>query len=161
MTVIVDGGALSFAEVVAVAREGAHLALGPQAYARLERAHAHVAVAAAQDGPVYGITTGFGGLARMLIPAAQRAEMQHAILRSHAAGMGPPCEREVVRAMMALRIATLARGYSGVRPVVADGLVALLNAGITPYVPTFGSLGASGDLAPLSHAALCLLGEGQ
>ncbi len=97
----------------------------------------------------------------MLIPADERAEMQHAILRSHAAGMGPPVEPEVVRALLLLRIATLAKGYSGIRPEVVDRLVAILNAGITPYVPSFGSLGASGDLAPLSHATLLLIGEGQ
>src|SRR5690349_15699912 len=96
---------------------------------------AHVEAAAAHDRPVYGITTGFGGLASMLIPAEQRAEMQHAILRSHAAGMGPPVEPEVVRATMLLRVATLARGYSGVRPLVAEGLVNLLNAGIVPLIP--------------------------
>src|SRR5204863_1616963 len=88
-------------------------------------------------------------------------ELQRALIRSHAAGSGRPLPREVVRAMLLLRAATLARGYSGVRPVVVQALVELLNAGVTPVVPTYGSLGASGDLAPLAHAALCLIGEGR
>jgi histidine ammonia-lyase len=161
MTVIVDGGHLTFADVVAVARDGERVALGPGAHERMARVRAYVDAAAEDDRPVYGVTTGFGGLASMLIPAGERAEMQHAILRSHAAGMGPPVEREVVRALLLLRVATLAKGYSGIRPLVVERLVDLLNAGVTPYVPEFGSLGASGDLAPLAHATLLLLGEGQ
>src|SRR5207302_175548 len=90
-----------------------------------------------------------------------RKTMQAALIRSHAAGSGPPLEREIVRGMMLLRAATLARGFSGVRPVVVERIAAVLNAGITPVVPRFGSLGASGDLAPLAHAALCLIGEGR
>lgn len=160
-TVLIDGGVLTFAEVVAIARAGARVELGPNAIAKMAHTREHVDDAAAGDAPVYGITTGFGGLASMKIPVEVRAEMQHAILRSHAAGMGEPVEREVVRALLGLRIATLARGYSGVRPVIAERLAAILNAGITPYIPCFGSLGASGDLAPLSHATLLLLGEGQ
>lgn len=161
MTVIITGDDLAPADIIAVARADAPVELAPAAYARLRASRAHVDAAAAEDRRVYGITTGFGGLARVLIPAAERVPMQHAILRSHAAGMGPPVEREVVRAMILLRAATLSKGYSGVRPLLVEALLALLNAGITPYVPSFGSLGASGDLAPLSHAALCLLGEGQ
>ncbi|CAN5189146.1 histidine ammonia-lyase [soil metagenome] len=157
----VDGGHLTFDNVSAVARGNAQIQLGPHAYELMARSRAFVDAAASSDQPTYGITTGFGGLANMMIPAGDRAEMQHAILRSHAAGMGPPVETEVVRALMLLRVATLAKGYSGARPLVAEGLVNLLNAGIIPYVPAFGSLGASGDLAPLSHACLCLLGEGE
>jgi histidine ammonia-lyase len=160
MTVSIDGRPLTFAEVVAVARNDAPVVLAPAAYERMGRSRAFVDEAAAGERPVYGITTGFGGLASMLIPAGERTTMQHAILRSHAAGMGPPVEREVARALVLLRIATLSRGYSGVRPVIAERLAELLNAGITPHVPAFGSLGASGDLAPLSHAGLLLLGEG-
>lgn len=159
--VILDGSALSFADVVAVARQEGEVSLAPRARERIARAHAVVVEAATGERPVYGITTGFGGLAHLYIPAAERAEMQHAILRSHAAGMGPPLEPEVVRALILLRAATLARGYSGVRPIIVERLIALLNAGITPYVPCFGSLGASGDLAPLSHATLLLIGEGE
>jgi histidine ammonia-lyase len=161
MTVVVDGGHLTRAEVLAVARSGARVELGPNAVTRMQHTRAYVDDAAHGERPVYGITTGFGGLASMLIPADERVEMQHAILRSHAAGMGPPIEPEVVRALLLLRIATLAKGYSGVRPLIVERLVQLLNSGIVPYVPAFGSLGASGDLAPLSHATLLLIGEGE
>lgn len=159
--VLVDSQPLTFDDVVAVAREDAAVTIGSQAVANMERTRAHVDAAARTDQPVYGITTGFGGLASVLIPAPDRAEMQHAILRSHAAGMGAPIETEVVRALIVLRVATLAKGYSGIRPIVAEALVNLLNAGITPCIPAFGSLGASGDLAPLAHAGLCLIGEGE
>lgn len=159
-TVVIDGSPLTFAEVTAVARDDAPVALAPAAIERMARTRAFVDAAADGERPVYGITTGFGGLASMLIPGPERTVMQHAILRSHAAGMGPPVEREVARALLVLRVATLARGYSGIRPLLAERFVQLLNAGITPYIPAFGSLGASGDLAPLSHTALLLLGEG-
>ncbi len=112
------------------------------------------------EEPAYGVSTGFGSLATTYIPAARRAELQLSLIRSHAAGMGPPVEREVVRATILLRARTLAMGYSGTRPEVAETLVAMLNAGITPVVPEHGSLGASGDLAPLAHCALAALGEG-
>jgi histidine ammonia-lyase len=158
--VLVDGGDMTFDDVLAVARRGARAELGPNAVAQMAHTRAYIDAAAAGDLPVYGITTGFGGLASVMIPADVRAEMQHAILRSHSAGMGPPVETEVVRALILLRAATLAKGFSGARPIVAERLLDLLNAGITPYVPTFGSLGASGDLAPLSHASLLLIGEG-
>ena len=158
--VVVDGKALTFEDVLAVARGNARVELGPNAYTRMERTRAFVDAAAAGNTPVYGVTTGFGGLAGILIPADERVEMQHAILRSHAAGMGPAVEPEVVRALLLLRIATLAKGYSGVRPLLVERLAALLNSGVRPYVPAFGSLGASGDLAPLSHATLLLIGEG-
>ena len=110
---------------------------------------------------MYGVSTGFGSLARVRIPAERRAELQKALVRSHASGMGAPIEREVVRAMMVLRARTLAMGWSGTRPVVAQTIAELLNAGITPVVPEYGSLGASGDLAPLAHCALALIGEGE
>jgi histidine ammonia-lyase len=160
-TVQIDGGHLSFEDVLAVARGGARVELTPEGYERMRHSRRFVERAAASPDPVYGVTTGFGGLASMIIPAEERAEMQHAILRSHAAGMGSPVEREVVRALLVLRIATLAKGYSVIRPLVVERLIAMLNAGITPFVPEFGSLGASGDLAPLSHACLPLIGEGQ
>jgi histidine ammonia-lyase len=115
---------------------------------------------AAAEEPAYGVSTGFGSLANVAIPAPRRAELQRALVRSHAAGMGPPVEREVVRAMILLRARTLAMGFSGARPEVADAMLSLLNAGVTPVVPEHGSLGASGDLAPLAHCALVLLGEG-
>jgi len=148
------------ADVVAVAREDAPVALGAAARAVMERSAAVVAARAEADEPAYGISTGFGSLALVRIPAAARVELQRSLIRSHAAGMGPPIEREVVRAMMLLRARSLAMGFSGVRPVVAERILALLGAGLTPFVPEYGSLGASGDLAPLAHCALVLTGEG-
>ena len=109
---------------------------------------------AASEEPVYGVSTGFGSLAATWIPPERREELQRALIRSHAAGMGPPVEREVVRAMMFLRARSLAMGRSGARPVVADTMLALLAAGLDPVVPEHGSLGASGDLAPLAHCGL-------
>jgi histidine ammonia-lyase len=113
------------------------------------------------DRAVYGLSTGFGALADRYIPPHQRAALQVRLVRSHAATVGDEVEAEVVRAMMLLRAATLAKGYSGVRPVLARRLVELLNAGVTPIVREHGSLGCSGDLAPLAHVALALVGEGQ
>lgn len=156
----VGSGSLGFADVISVARDGAPVTLAPEAVARMAESRARIQPAVAGDAAVYGITTGFGALANTRIPAHARVELQHALLRSHAAGMGPPAPREVVRAMLLLRARTLAMGYSGVRPVVAQALLDVLNAGITPLVPRYGSLGASGDLAPLAHASLCATGEG-
>jgi histidine ammonia-lyase len=147
-------------EVVAVARHGARVELTPEAAAAMARSRAAVEHIAASGAAVYGISTGFGALATVRVPAERRSELQHALIRSHAAGVGPPMPVEVVRAMMLLRARTLARGFSGVRPVVVQSLLAALNAGITPWVPRHGSLGASGDLAPLAHVALTLTGEG-
>ncbi len=110
--------------------------------------------------PTYGISTGFGALATRHIPTEMRAQLQRSLVRSHAAGSGPEVEREVVRALMLLRLSTLATGHTGVRRETAELLAALLSAGITPVVPEYGSLGCSGDLAPLSHCALALMGEG-
>ena len=151
---------LSPAEVLAVARGGARVTVGAEARAAMERSAAVVAALAESEEPHYGISTGFGSLALVRIPADGREQLQRALVRSHAAGMGPPIEREVVRAMMVLRARSLAMGCSGARPEVAEAIVALLNAGLTPVVPEHGSLGASGDLAPLAHCALALMGEG-
>src|SRR5262245_5753170 len=148
-------------DVVAVARGGAPAALSDEARAAMAASAAIVERLAVSDEPVYGVSTGFGSLANTPIPADRREELQRALVRSHAAGMGPPVEREVVRAMVFLRARSLALGFSGARPEVAETMLALLNAGITPVVHEHGSLGASGDLAPLAHAALALLGEGQ
>jgi histidine ammonia-lyase len=147
-------------EVVAVARADATVVLGPAARAEMERSAAVVAARAAAEEPAYGISTGFGSLALVRIPPEARVALQRSLVRSHAAGMGPPIEREVVRAMMFLRARSLAMGRSGARVVVAERILALLAAGITPFVPEYGSLGASGDLAPLAHCALVLTGEG-
>jgi histidine ammonia-lyase len=152
---------IAAADVVRVAREGAPVVLTPAARTAMEASAALIEGFLAADEPVYGVTTGFGSLATTAIPPARTAELQEALIRSHAAGMGPPVEREVVRAMVLLRARSLAMGRSGARPEVAGGLVGLLNAGLTPVVPEFGSLGASGDLAPLAHAALALIGEGE
>jgi histidine ammonia-lyase len=156
----VGEGDLRFADVVAVARGGSRAELAPGARERMARSRALVEAAAAGTRPVYGITTGFGALEHTYVPREARMELQHALVQSHAAGMGPPMDREVVRAMVVLRAAALAKGFSGTRPRVAEAMLDLLNAGIFPFVPAYGSLGASGDLAPLAHAALCLTGEG-
>jgi histidine ammonia-lyase len=154
--------ALGFHDVVAVARHNVPVKLTDRACQAMLQSRASVEAAASQpEAVVYGVTTGLGALASTHISPEARIELQRALIRSHAAGSGPPLERDVVRAMMLLRAATLARGYSGVRPAVAGGLLDLLNADITPLVPMYGSLGASGDLAPLAHVALCLLGEGR
>jgi histidine ammonia-lyase len=148
-------------DVIAVAREGAQARLAEEAREAMRESADVVRRFAASSEPVYGVSTGFGSLATTAIPPARRGELQRALIRSHAAGMGPPVEVEVVRAMMLLRARTLAMGYSGARPQVAEAILALLNAGLTPVVPEHGSLGASGDLAPLAHCALALLGEGE
>jgi histidine ammonia-lyase len=148
-------------EVVRVARGGEQVTLGPGARAAMEASAAVVAELAESDEPAYGVSTGFGSLAMVRIPAERREQLQRALVRSHAAGIGPPIEREVVRAMMLLRARTLAMGWSGARPLLAETLLALLNAGLTPVVPEHGSLGASGDLAPLAHCALVMIGEGE
>ena len=154
-------GPLGIDEVVAVARDGNGVALGDDALAAMAHSAEVVARLADSAEPAYGVSTGFGSLASVRIPAARREELQRSLIRSHAAGMGPPVEREVVRAMMLLRARTLAMGYSGTRPLVAQTIVAMLNAAVTPVVPEYGSLGASGDLAPLAHCALALIGEGR
>ncbi|MDX6644661.1 MAG: histidine ammonia-lyase, partial [Miltoncostaeaceae bacterium] len=160
-TVVVSGGPLTPAEVLAVARGGARVELAGLAHERMARARAQVEALAAAQHPVYGVSTGFGGLALRHVEPDLRARLQSSLVRSHAAGMGPPVEREVVRAMMLLRLRTLASGHAGVRPIAAEALAALLNRGITPVVPEHGSLGCSGDLAPLAHVALVLMGEGE
>jgi histidine ammonia-lyase len=152
---------VSAAEVIAVARAGAPVELSVEAREAMAASAATVERLADSEEPVYGVSTGFGSLVQARIPADRREELQRALIRSHAAGMGPPVETEVVRAMTLLRARTLAMGYSGARPEVADAILALLNAGVTPVVPEHGSLGASGDLAPLAHCALALIGEGE
>jgi histidine ammonia-lyase len=161
MLVELRGTALDPESVLAVARRDARAELTDAARAAMIETADVVGRLVDADEPVYGVSTGFGSLANVVIPAARREELQRALVRSHAAGMGAPVEREVVRAMMLLRARTLAMGRSGARPVVAEAILALLNAGITPLVREHGSLGASGDLAPLAHCALALLGEGE
>jgi histidine ammonia-lyase len=155
------GSGLTPADVVAVARTDAEVELAEDAREAMAESAAIVERLASSETPAYGVSTGFGSLATTPIPEARREELQRALIRSHAAGMGDPIEREVVRAMMLLRARSLAMGYSGARPEVAGTILELLNAGLTPVVPEHGSLGASGDLAPLAHCALTLIGEGE
>jgi histidine ammonia-lyase len=152
---------LSAGEVVAVARLDVPVLLGADARVAMEQSARVVEALGESAEPAYGVSTGFGSLALVAIPAQRREDLQRALVRSHAAGMGEAVEREVVRAMMVLRARSLAMGCSGARPVVAEQLVALLNAWLTPVVPEYGSLGASGDLAPLAHCGLALMGEGE
>jgi histidine ammonia-lyase len=161
VTVVLSPEPLSPADVVAVARDDAAVALSPEALAAMAQSRAHVESLAASEDPAYGISTGFGALATTHIPVARRADLQRSLVRSHAAGTGAPVEREVVRAMQLLRLHTLATGRTGARPEIAEAMAAMLNAGLTPVVPEFGSLGCSGDLAPLAACALALMGEGE
>src|SRR5580693_3806212 len=159
-TVIVGTGPASFADVVAVARGGAAVALSPAAEAEISASRKVIDALASDSAPHYGVSTGFGALATRHIPAERRAQLQRSLVRSHAAGSGPEVEAEVVRAMMLLRLSTLATGRTGVRLGVARAYAAMLSAGITPVVREWGSLGCSGDLAPLAHCALAAMGEG-
>jgi histidine ammonia-lyase len=159
--VVLGATGVSATEVIAVARHGARVTLAGPACEAIARSAAIVEALATQEEAVYGISTGFGSLATTVIPPERREELQRALIRSHAAGMGPAVEPEVVRAMMLLRARTLAMGFSGVRQVVVDTILALLNADIIPTVYEHGSLGASGDLAPLAHVGLALIGEGE
>jgi len=159
-TVTVQPTGIDAADVPAVARGGARVELAPSTVDALLRSRSIVDRIEHEGRPVYGVSTGFGALAGTFIAPERRTELQHALIRSHAAGIGAPMPREVVRAMILLRVRSLALGYSGVRPLVAQALVDLLNHDITPWVPEHGSLGASGDLAPLAHCALVLMGEG-
>jgi histidine ammonia-lyase len=148
-------------EVVRVARHGEKLTISQEALDKMAITRAHIESLAAGQTPVYGISTGFGALANKHIAPEDRVQLQKSLIRSHAAGMGDPVEKEVVRALMLLRLKTLASGRTGVRPVVAQTYVDLLNSGITPIVHEYGSLGCSGDLAPLAHCAMVLMGEGR
>lgn len=159
--VVLNSEGVSFADVVAVARHGAKIEISSQAIAKMTESRSFIDAMAQADIPVYGVSTGFGALANRHISPADRKQLQRSLIRSHAAGTGNPVEREVVRALMFLRLKTLASGRTGIRPIVAQTMAAILNAGITPVVREFGSLGCSGDLAPLSHCALVLMGEGE
>jgi histidine ammonia-lyase len=158
--VTVGVGAPALEDVVAVARDGAPVELSPDALAEIERSRRVVESLANDVVPHYGVSTGFGALATLHIPVEKRLELQRGLIRSHAAGSGDEVEREVVRALMLLRLSTLATGRTGVRREVASAYAAMLAAGITPVVHEYGSLGCSGDLAPLAHCALALMGEG-
>ncbi|BDH15238.1 histidine ammonia-lyase [Streptomyces hygroscopicus] len=159
-TVVLGTSGTTAQDVVAVARGAARIELSEEALAAVATSRAFIDELAAKPDPVYGVSTGFGALAVRHISPELRVQLQRNIVRSHAAGMGPRVEREVVRALMFLRLKTLASGHTGVRPLVVETMAAILNAGITPVVHEYGSLGCSGDLAPLSHCALTLMGEG-
>ena len=154
-------GALSIDDVVAVARHDARIVLSEASRAEVAKSRAIIDALANDPVPHYGISTGFGALATQHIPLEKRQQLQRSLVASHAAGSGEPVEREVVRALMLLRISTLATGRAGIRPQTLDAYVAMLNARITPVVREYGSLGCSGDLAPLAHCALALMGEGE
>lgn len=155
-----DGRSLRIADVVAVADERVPVALSAEARARMQRTRSVVDAAVAKGEPVYGINTGFGKLSEVTIPNDRLAALQRNLVRSHAAGVGDPLPEREVRAMMLLRANVLATGYAGARPEVVDAVLAMLNAGVWPLVPEQGSVGASGDLAPLAHLALAIIGEG-
>ncbi len=161
MTVVLGTGPLSPEQLVDIARFGATIELDPKAVAAVAATRAAIDDLANDPEPHYGISTGFGALATQFIPLDMRVQLQKSLVRSHAAGSGAEVEREVIRALMAQRLSTLMTGRTGVRTVVVETYAAMLNAGITPIVHESGSLGCSGDLAPLSHCALALMGEGR
>jgi histidine ammonia-lyase len=158
--VVLDGHSLTLDDVVAVAVHRARVELAPAARARMDQANAIVRSLVDRGDVVYGVTTGFGKLSEIAIPPARLGELQVNLVRSHSAGVGPLLPERETRAMMLLRTNVIAKGYSGARAVLADTLVGMLNAGLSPPIPEQGSVGASGDLAPLAHLALSLIGEG-
>ncbi len=160
-TLRITGRDLTIADVVAVARRNVPLVLDRAAERRIAEAAKLVAEIAEGDGPVYGVNTGFGDLATVRVPPAEVRALQRNLLRSHAVGVGPPLPADVVRATLLLRANTLAAGHSGVRLETVHLLLDVVNRGVLPVIPMHGSVGASGDLAPLAHAALVLIGEGE
>ncbi len=161
MTNACNVDALTLHDVVEVARHDAKIVLEQPVVDRVAAGRVTVEGLAASPKPAYGISTGFGALATISIAPERRTALQVSLIRSHAAGTGQPVDEEVIRAMMLLRLKTLASGSTGVRPVVVQTLTAMLNAGLVPVVREYGSLGCSGDLAPLAHVALAAMGEGQ
>jgi len=159
-TVTLSTSGVTFEDVINVARFGAKVELSAQSVAAIKASRKFIDGYAAGGTPVYGVSTGFGALANRHIDVKDRTQLQKSLIRSHAAGVGPTVEREVVRALMFLRLKTMATGRTGVRVELAQQYADYLNSGITPFVPEFGSLGCSGDLAPLSHCALAIMGEG-
>ncbi|WP_066516454.1 histidine ammonia-lyase [Curtobacterium ammoniigenes] len=160
-TVTVGIGPVAPTEVIAVARGGATVVLAETARAAMAESRAVIEALAGDTVPHYGVSTGFGALATKQIPVERRAQLQASLVRSHAASSGPAIEDEVVRALILLRLSTLATGRTGVRPEIAETYAQILNAGIVPIIGEYGSLGCSGDLAPLAHCALAAMGEGE
>lgn len=161
MTITLNSSGLTMEQVVEVARNGSKIEISKEALTKMAATRSHIESLAASETPVYGISTGFGALANQHIAPEDRVQLQKSLIRSHAAGMGDPVETEVVRALMLLRLKTLVSGRTGVRPELATTYADLINAQITPIVHEYGSLGCSGDLAPLAHCALVLMGEGR
>jgi histidine ammonia-lyase len=160
-TLMLDGESLTIANIIAVARGGTSVELAPVAKENLDRGRTTIEEILESGKVVYGITTGFGELERVKIPKTEAASLQENLVISHSAGVGPPLPIEVVRAMILIQANSIARGHSGVRFEVCQTLIELLNSGITPFVPSKGSLGASGDLAPLAHVVSVCLGKGE
>lgn len=158
--IVVGVGPVTFSDVVAVARADAGVVISAEALDAVAASRVHVEALAEAAKPVYGVSTGFGALATRHIPHEMRTQLQRSLIRSHAAGTGAEVEREVIRAMMLLRLSTLTSGRTGVRTQTAQGYADLLSTGLTPVVYEYGSLGCSGDLAPLAHVALAVMGEG-
>jgi histidine ammonia-lyase len=162
VTLPLDGNHLTIGETCSTARaRTADVRLAPAAYQQMNASRALVDRLAAGDAPIYAVNTGVGLLADVRIPPADLERLQRNVIRSHCAGVGEPLGREVVRAMMLIRANVLAKGLSGIRPLVAERICELINLGVTPVVPSQGSVGASGDLAPLAHMAMVLIGEGE
>src|SRR5690606_2652263 len=157
---ILTPGAVTLAELERVWREGLAVRLADSARAGIEESAARIAAAARGDEPVYGVNTGFGKLASIKIAAEDTATLQRNLILSHCCGVGEAVAPETVRLIMALKLLSLGRGASGVRPVVISLLEAMLARGVLPVIPAQGSVGASGDLAPLAHMAAAMLGEG-
>src|ERR1051325_2183519 len=156
-----NGQSLSLAEVSAVARSAERLALDDGARLRIEASRRVIERIIAENRTVYGVNTGFGKLSDVRIDPSQIRELQLHLVRSHSCGLGDPLPIEEARAMLLLRANVLALGYSGCRPIVVETLIEMLNRGVTPVMPEKGSVGASGDLAPLAHLALTAIGEGE
>jgi histidine ammonia-lyase len=160
-TVILNGQPLTLAEIEAVSLAACPVAVAPAALARVAQSRALIEKILETGETVYGVNTGFGKLSDVRIPSEKLAQLQANLIHSHAGGVGQPLSEAESRAMMLLRANVLAKGFSGCRPELVELLVALLNAGVHPVIPEKGSVGASGDLAPLAHLALVLVGDGE
>ncbi len=160
-TLPLDGRSLTREQFLAVVRGGCAVSLTPEARQAVLQSRRIVERAVTAGRPVYGVTTGFGALSHHAIPSDRSRELQTSLIRSHASGAGPPLPRDIVRGLVLLRINSLVRGHSGVRIELVELLIEILNRGLHPYIPEQGSVGASGDLAPLAHLGLALMGEGE